>query len=115
VVSSLRINNGHISYELGKETVWSRVTAEPTKEPRTTNRGPIPPHLVLLRVVEPFDVFEWAETNERKQTSEKEQTGRSRRCIKGTVRNAVVSLDKCLVGLMGVQRPFTLGVIAAEA
>ena len=60
-MSSLQINNGHISFEMGKEMFCSRVTAEPTKEPQTKNHRPIPFHLVLLGVL--FDVFKRAKTN----------------------------------------------------
>jgi hypothetical protein len=77
----------HISYELGKETVWSRVTAELTKEPRAKNHRPIRFYLILLRVAKPFDVFERVEFNKRKRTSENEPIEYARRCIKGAVRN----------------------------
>lgn len=67
-------------------------------------------YLIVLCLAEPLDVFKRMEPTKWKRTSEKEQTGHTRRCIKGTVRNAVVPLDRCFVELMGVQRPFTLGV-----
>jgi hypothetical protein len=114
-VPSYRAHRLTLPYQLRPEkgNVWSRATAEPTKEPRATNHRPTLFYLIVLCLAEPSDVFKRMETNKRKRTSEKEQTGHTRRCIKGTVRNAVVPLDRCLVELMGVQRPFTLGVTAA--
>lgn len=64
--SSLRIHNGHISYELGKQTVWPRATAEPTQEPRVKNDGTILFYLILLHVSQLLDKFERVERKERK-------------------------------------------------
>ncbi|CRL27330.1 unnamed protein product [Penicillium camemberti] len=88
------------SYDPRKERVWSRVTAEPTKEPRTKNHRPTMFYLIVLCLAEPLDVFNREETNERKRTSGNEPIEHTRRRIERAVRSPVVSLDSCLADLM---------------
>lgn len=97
----------------------SRVTAELTQEPRAMNYRPILFYLIVLRVDEPFDVFERVETNERKRnnrTCTSLHQGRCQKCcgVLGHIlaylmlRHAFLSKPE-----RRVQRPFALEVTAA--